>query len=75
MKENRAIQLRGLTVQELEVKLHTLREEIFNLRFRNSVQQLDNALRLRETRRDIARIETVLAEHRKGTRRVAGQAG
>lgn len=74
MKENRAPQLRTLTVAELEVRIRQLREEIFNLRFRNSVQQLDNPLKLREIRRDIARIETILAEHRAGVRLVAAQA-
>lgn len=73
MKENKAGSLRNLTVDELEAKLRTLREEVFNLRFRNSMAQLDNPLRLREIRRDIARIETVLQEHRRGIRSVAVQ--
>jgi large subunit ribosomal protein L29 len=73
VKENKPPQLRTLTVPELEVKLRQLREEVFNLRFRNSVQQLDNPLKLREVRRDIARIETVLEEHRQGIRAVAAQ--
>ena len=71
MKENKATNLRSLTVDELHAKLKQLREEIFNLRFRNSMAQLDNPLRLREVRRDIARIETVLEEQRKGIRAVA----
>jgi large subunit ribosomal protein L29 len=71
VRENRGTQLRNHTVDELEVKLKQMREELFNLRFRNSVQQLDNPLRLREARRDIARLETVLSEHRKGIRKVA----
>jgi large subunit ribosomal protein L29 len=74
VKENKGPQLRNQTVDELESKLRQLREEQFNLRFRNSVQQLDNPLRLRGVRRDIARIETVLAEHRQGIRAVAAQA-
>ncbi len=75
MKENKAGSLRNLTVEELEAKLRTLREEVFNLRFRNSMAQLDNPLRLRGVRRDIARIETVLHEHRRGIRSVAVQEG
>ncbi len=71
MKENKASELRNHTLDELQVRLRTLREEQFNLRFRNSVQQLDNALKLREIRRDIARVETVLREHTKGIRSVA----
>ena len=71
MKENKPTNLRSLTVPELEGKLRQLREEVFNLTFRNSMAQLDNPLRLREVRRDVARIETVLHEHRKGIRMVA----
>ncbi|HTP59213.1 MAG TPA: 50S ribosomal protein L29 [Spirochaetia bacterium] len=71
MKDNKAEKLRSLTVEELETKLRSLREELFNLRFRNSISQLDNGLKLREVRRDVARMETVLTEHRKGIRSVA----
>ena len=51
MKENKAGNCGTLTLAELEVKIRQLREEIFNLRFRNSVKQLDNPLKLREMRR------------------------
>jgi large subunit ribosomal protein L29 len=71
VKENKPAQLRGLTVEELQAKLRQLREEMFNLRFRNSMSQLDNPLRMREVRRDIARMETLLTENRKGLRRLA----
>jgi large subunit ribosomal protein L29 len=71
VKENKAGNLRNHSIGELEAKLKQLREEIFNLRFRNSMAQLDNPLRLREVRRDIARVHTVLHEHRQGIRKVA----
>ena len=45
-----------LSPSELEVRLKELREELFTLRFRNSMRQLDNALKIRSTRRDIARV-------------------
>ena len=45
-----------LSPGELEVRLKELREELFTLRFRNSMRQLDNALKIRSTRRDIARV-------------------
>jgi large subunit ribosomal protein L29 len=48
--------LSNLSTSELEVKLRDLREELFSLRFRNSMRQLDNALKIRSTRRDIARV-------------------
>jgi large subunit ribosomal protein L29 len=49
-------ELTNLSPDELEVRLKELREELFTLRFRNSVRQLDNALKIRSTRRDIARV-------------------
>lgn len=73
MKENKAGNLRDMTDVELGAKLQHLREETFNLRFRNSVAQLDNPLRLREVRRDIARVLTVLQEHRRGARPATGK--
>jgi large subunit ribosomal protein L29 len=54
--------LKNLTPVELEQRLRDLREELFNLRFRNSMRQLDNALRIRSTRRDIARVLTLLGQ-------------
>jgi large subunit ribosomal protein L29 len=66
VKENKAGILREMTEGERTAKLQHLREEVFNLRFRNSMAQLDNPLRLREVRRDIARILTVQREHRPG---------
>ncbi|HET9233596.1 MAG TPA: 50S ribosomal protein L29, partial [Candidatus Eisenbacteria bacterium] len=45
--------------------------EIFNLRFRNAMRQLDNPLRIRFLRRDVARYTTALAEHRQGIRFLA----
>jgi large subunit ribosomal protein L29 len=75
MKENTPVRLRELTEDELRQRIKDLHEEIFNLRFRNSVKQLDNPLKIREARRDLARMETLLAEHRKGIRRLADHHG
>ncbi len=55
-------ELKDLSPVELEQKLKELREEVFNLRFRNSMRQLDNALKIRGTRRDIARVMTLLGQ-------------
>lgn len=62
--------LTNLSATELDVKLRELREELFNLRFRNSMRQLDNALKIRSTRRDIARVLMLLgrADATKGGR-------
>ena len=53
---------RELTREELERIARDLREELFNLRFRVSTQKLDNPLRLRHLKRDLARVLTILRE-------------
>ena len=73
VKENKAGNLRDMAEAELGAKLQHLREETFNLRFRNSVAQLDNPLQLRGVRRDIARVLTVQQEHRRGVRPATGK--
>ena len=65
---------RELTRSELERILRDLREELFNLRFRVSTQKLDNPLRLREVRRDLARVMTILREDELGKIRLPGSA-
>jgi large subunit ribosomal protein L29 len=54
--------LREQTVEEIQTRISELREELFNLRFRNSMKQLDNPLKIREGRREMARLLTVLSE-------------
>jgi len=56
----KAADLRDLTVEELEAKLKEVGEELFNLGFQHSRQQLDNTARLGQVRKDLARIKTVL---------------
>ena len=56
----KAADLRDLTVEELEAKQKEVSEELFNLNFQHSRQQLDNTARLGQVRRDLARIKTVL---------------
>ncbi len=58
----KAEKLRDMTGEELEVKLRDLKEELFNLRFQNATAQLENPLRIRKVRRDIARVKTVMRE-------------
>jgi large subunit ribosomal protein L29 len=62
VSDKRLRELKDLSPVELQQKLKELREEVFNLRFRNSMRQLDNALQIRGTRRDIARVMTLLRE-------------
>lgn len=60
--------LRDLTREELVIRQSDLKEEQFNLLMRRTLKPLDNPLRLREIRRDFARISTLLAEDEKGIR-------
>ncbi|HCC33231.1 MAG TPA: 50S ribosomal protein L29 [Clostridiales bacterium] len=55
-------ELRELGSDELEAKLRALREELFNLRFQLAVRQLDNPMRVRRVRKDIARVMTIQRE-------------
>jgi large subunit ribosomal protein L29 len=54
--------MRELSVDEIRTRVGELREELFNLRFRNSMKQLDNPIKIRESRREMARLITVLHE-------------
>lgn len=73
MRELKAEKVRDLTEEEIAAKIREINEELFNLRFRNSMRQLQNPLLIRERRRDLARLNTVLTERRKGIRKAAGQ--
>jgi large subunit ribosomal protein L29 len=53
-------ELEGKSVDELKAELVTAKKELFNLRFQNATNQLDNTSRIREVRRNIARIQTVI---------------
>ncbi|MBO8126516.1 MAG: 50S ribosomal protein L29 [Firmicutes bacterium] len=58
----KAKELRDLSNEELEQKLVELKEELFNLRFQMATGQLENPLRMREVRRTIARVKTIMRE-------------
>jgi len=58
----KAIELRELDAAELAEKLDEAKEELFNLRFQMATNQLDNTARLRQVRREVARISTVIRE-------------
>ncbi|HIU41005.1 MAG TPA: 50S ribosomal protein L29 [Candidatus Egerieicola faecale] len=55
-------EIRDLSTIELNEKLKDLKGELFNLRFQLAVNQLDNPMRLKAVKKDIARIKTVLRE-------------
>jgi large subunit ribosomal protein L29 len=54
--------VREMSVDDLKGKEKELQEQLFRLRLQKSVGQIDNALKLRDTRRDIARVKTILKE-------------
>jgi large subunit ribosomal protein L29 len=66
--------LRELTVDELRDKHRQFKEELFNLRFQNAIGQLSNTSRIKEVRRTIARVLTVLQE-KENVGRQAGARG
>lgn len=60
MKANK---LRDLTVEELVRKVDNLKEELFNLRFQMATGQLENPVRIKEVKKDIARAKTIIREY------------
>lgn len=57
-----AKQMREMSTDELAQKRGELREEIFHLKLRRATGRLENPMKLRQTKRDLARLETVLRE-------------
>ena len=55
-------ELKGKSVQELNEELVAAKKELFNLRFQNATNQLDITSRIKEVRRNIARIQTMITE-------------
>ena len=63
MKSNKFVEeLKNKSVEELNQELVSAKKELFNLRFQNATNQLDNTARIKEVRRNIARIQTVIAQ-------------
>jgi large subunit ribosomal protein L29 len=60
----KAQELRDRSMAELDKTLSDLQEQLFKLRFQKSTGQIDNPIKIREVRRDIARVLTVMGENR-----------
>ncbi len=58
----KADKVREMSDDELRTRERELQEQLFRLRFQKSLGQLENALKIRETRRDIARVKTVMRQ-------------
>ena len=62
MKTNKYVEtLKSKSAAELQEELVNAKKELFNLRFQNATSQLDNTARIKEVRKNIARIQTVIA--------------
>ncbi|NLK29377.1 MAG: 50S ribosomal protein L29 [Clostridiales bacterium] len=69
MKINKYVEdLRKKSATELNEELVAAKKELFNLRFQNATNQLDNTSRIKEVRRNIARIQTVISELSKASK-------
>jgi len=66
VKLMKANEIRQMTDQELDAKLLDLKNELFNLRFQLATGQLDNPMRIKAVRKDIARVKTIVRERELG---------
>ena len=62
MKKTELEKIRELNETELDKKLRDLKEELFNLRFQHAINQLDNPMRLKAVKKEIAIIKTIMRE-------------
>ena len=58
----KAGEIRDMNIDEMEQKLSDLKEELFNLSFQHEIGQLENPQRMKETKKDIARIKTIIRQ-------------
>lgn len=58
----KASEIRESSLEEMRRKVDELKEELFNLRFQHEVGQLENPQKIKQTKRDIARVKTVIRE-------------
>ena len=65
MKNNIINDLRTKSIADLQDELVSAKKELFNLRFQNATNQLDNTSRIKEVRKNIAKIQTVITEKAK----------
>ena len=58
----KASEIRDMNLDEMQIKVSELKEELFNLRFQHEIGQLENPQRIKQTKKDIARMETIINE-------------
>lgn len=61
-------EIKQMPLEELRIRLQDTEEELANLKFQLALRQLDNPLKVRTVRRDVARLKTVIREHERGLR-------
>lgn len=61
-------EVRGFNIDQLKEQLISKEEELFNLKIQLSTKQLENPMKIREARRNVARLKTILREKEKGTK-------
>lgn len=69
----KASDIRALSRDEMEQKLTDLKHELFNFRFQNEIGQLENSSKLKQTKKDIARIRTIMGEASKSPETEEGE--
>ncbi|HUC49651.1 MAG TPA: 50S ribosomal protein L29 [Xanthobacteraceae bacterium] len=71
----KAADIRPMTIDQIDDEVLKLKKEHFNLRFQRASGQLENTARVREVRRDIARLKTIARSKRPGAVKAAAKAG
>lgn len=61
---NKSSEFNSMSAQDLDTKLKDLKSELFNLRFQHATNQLENPMRIRAVRKDIARVMTVINKNK-----------
>ena len=64
MKKTEIQKIRDMSVEEQEARIAELKKELFNLRFQHAINQLDNPMRLKAVKKEIAVIKTVMSENK-----------
>ena len=64
----KAKEMREMGLEEMQHKRNDMKEEMFNLRFQHGVGQLENTAKLKQIKRDIARIETLIREQQRAVK-------
>ncbi|MGD9150972.1 MAG: 50S ribosomal protein L29 [Desulfobacterales bacterium] len=58
----KANEIREMNLEEMQRKVNDLKEELFNLRFQHEIGQLENPNKMKQTKRDIAQVKTIIRE-------------